>query len=306
MPYILTEKIKIGISACNFGARVRWNIRGWDKFSALDRERNSFIWTPVCPEVLSGLGVPRATIKLVGGNGDEFWESKAKVKNKKGEIVTEQIKKGTLAALENVKRAECEAFVFMEGSPTCGIYRTTLKNKRLGKPPGTFGSLLLKEELFLIPAQDLQSPVKWWDWRRRLHAFIWLKRKEIKSKKELYEIWHNYKFICQEADLEIARKIGEEIAQIDQLTNKVIQNWKKKVLMLLRQPSTFPRIKSILQKHFAHYNKHFNGKTEKISLPPDKISKTNFINQIKKMEKKAFIEKYDFGGVPVIFRSTER
>jgi len=31
MEYILREPIKIGISACNFGAKVRWNNVGWDR-----------------------------------------------------------------------------------------------------------------------------------------------------------------------------------------------------------------------------------------------------------------------------------
>lgn len=159
MPYILNEKIKIGISACCFAARVRYNWKGWDKIAPLEREKDDFTWMPVCPEVMSGL------------------------------------------------------------------------NKRLGKPPGTFGSLLLKENLFLIPAQDLESPIKWWDWRRRLHAFAWLKRKEIKNKKELYEIWHNFKFLCRE----INRKEADE----------------------------------------------------KIEIPVDKISKTNFAKALRKLENKA-------------------
>jgi len=158
---ILEEKIRVGISACNFGAKVRWNRKGWDRIAPLGRERDDFIWTPICPEVNSGLGVTRPPIRLIGGNGDELWTGEAGVKNRNGEDVSAQIKKGLLDSLEILHRAGIEAFVFMEGSPTCGVYRTTLKNKRLGKPPGAFGSLLLREDYFLIPAEDLDSPIKW-------------------------------------------------------------------------------------------------------------------------------------------------
>jgi len=167
MAELLAEKIKVGISACNFGAKVRWNRKGWDRIAPLEREKDNFIWTPICPEVNSGFGVTRPPIRLVGGNGDEVWTGEAGVKNRIGEDVTEQIRQGLQASLEILHRAGVEAFVFMEGSPTCGVYRTTLRNKRLGKPPGVFGSLLLREDYFLIPAEDLDSPIKWYNLRRR-------------------------------------------------------------------------------------------------------------------------------------------
>jgi uncharacterized protein YbbK (DUF523 family) len=302
MPYILTEKINVAISACNFGSPVRYNMKGQDKTADLDRDKTSFLWTPICPEIESGLGVPRATIKLVGGNGNDFWAGKAIIKNREGKDLTAQIKTGNISAMETIKRAGCEAFVFMEGSPSCGVYRTTLKNQRLGKPPGTFGALALNEDLFLIPAQDLESPIKWWDWRRRLHAFVWLKRKKIESKQELFDIWHRYKFLCQEIDKEGSKEIGNEIANITDLSEKVVDQWKRKVLRLVRKPSEFKRIKSFMERHIAHYNKHFEGKTEKIEMPDEYASKTKFAETCHEMEKRAMQEGYDFVGVPVVFR----
>ena len=77
MPLILQEKIRVGVSACNAGARVRWNRAGWDRLEPLGRERNGFLWSPVCPEVMAGLGVPRLPVRLVSGSGDDFWSGKA-------------------------------------------------------------------------------------------------------------------------------------------------------------------------------------------------------------------------------------
>ncbi len=207
---------------------------------------------------MSGLGVPREPMKLVGGSGDLFWREKARMKNKKGKDVSELVRQGAEAALTCLKRAEVESFVFMEGSPSCGIYRTTLKNKRLGKPPGVFGSLLLKEELFLIPAIDLESPLKWWDWRRRLHAFVWLKRFKIKTKKEIYDVWHRYKFLAQEVDRVGADKIGRELAEIPKkISPDVLSEIKKKILMLLRKPTEFPRLKNAFQRQMSFLCKRY-------------------------------------------------
>ncbi len=307
MSYTLIETIKIGISACNFGAMVRYNRRGWDRTQGLGREKDYFIWTPICPEVNSGLGVTREPVRLVGGNGNDFWAGKAIMKNRKGADVTDKVKKGMLCSLEILKEAGVEAFLFMEGSPSCGVYRTTLKNRRLGRPPGAFGSLLLKEDFFLISAVDLESPIKWWDWRRRLHASAWLKRQHITSKKQIYDIWHLFKFLCQEVSREEAAEIGRRLAAMPKAFSRMFaEQWKKDVLTLLRKPSTLGRIHSIMLKHFAHYRKHFNPAAKEVRAPQTDLAKRMFVNRLLEMEKRAILEGYEFAGVPVIYRQEGR
>jgi uncharacterized protein YbbK (DUF523 family) len=301
MAYILQEKIRVGVSACNAGARVRWNRAGWDRLALLGREKSSFIWTPVCPEVMAGLGVPRQPIRLVSGNGDDFWQKTSQVKNRQGEDVSVPITDGALACLEALKRAGVEAFIFMEGSPSCGVYRTTLKNRRLGKPPGVFGSLLIRENLFLIPALDLESPLKRWDWRRRLHAFCWLKRQQIESKDQLYHLWHDFKFICQEVDDPEARRIGAELAALPRhLEREQIETWRTRTLRLLRRPSTLKRISAVMQKHYAYYRKHLQGGD--LPAPEPGMSKHHYVEELGKMEKRAVMEGVPFAGTPVLFR----
>ncbi len=306
MPHLISEKIKIGVSACNFGSKVRYNRKGWDRISELDREKDSFHWTPVCPEVLSGLGVPRQPIRLSGGNGDDLWNGEASVKSRSGENVTEKIKAGAISALDALKRAGIEAFVFMEGSPSCGVYRTTLKNKRLGKPPGIFGSLLLKETFFLIPAEDLQSPLKWWDWRRRLHAFVWLKRKEIKSKKDVITVWHDLKFICQESSRTDSDQLGRDLASMPKkLTDQFVSEIKRRILDIIRLPSTQKRIQNSAEKQMVYYAKHFNIKAEE-KLPKAVDGKIKFVKRLRDFEKKSLELDIENSLVPVIFRDERR
>lgn len=59
-------KPKVGISACLLGRRVRYD--GRDKFDPLPAEAlaGRIEWVPVCPEVESGLPVPREPIQLEG------------------------------------------------------------------------------------------------------------------------------------------------------------------------------------------------------------------------------------------------
>lgn len=324
MPYILSEKIRVGVSACNAGARVRWNRAGWDRLKSLDRELSNFIWTPVCPETMAGLGVPRDPIRLAGGNGDDFWAGTADIKNRSGRNVSADVRIGTQVCMDTIRRAGVEAFIFMEGSPTCGVYRTTLKNKRLGKPPGTFGSLLLREDLFLIPAIEMESPVKWWDWRRRLHAFCWLGRQALTGKQQLYDIWHNFKFLCQEIDEPEAREIGSILAGMPKrFETSFAEEWRKRVLRLLRRPSSIERISAVMLKHFAYYRKHVAGGAPEVEEGPEAVtestevetgpgelptpphpemSRHKFVAELLEMEKRAVREDFLFGGTPVIFR----
>lgn len=304
MPKILSEKIKVGVSACNFGALVRYNRKGWDRIGDLGREKDAFIWTPVCPEAMSGLGVPRPAMKLVDGSGDDFWQGRAKMKNRQGQIVSAQAKAGAQAALDNLKRAGVEAFVFMDGSPSCGVYRTTLKNARLGRPPGVFGSLLLKEQLFLIPALDLDSHLKWWDWRRRLHAFVWLKRADIKSKKDLIDIWHDFKFLCQEASRVRSDELGRKIANMPKRIDvKFIESCLDEMMQILRLPSNMARIENSAKKQMAFFCKHFNIACQD-KIPAAEQGKRKYVEKLKELEKRAVQENIDYGFIPVIFRET--
>jgi len=64
------QRVRIGISSCLLGERVRYD--GGHK-------RDSFLadifgryreWVPVCPEFEMGLGVPRESLRLVNEKGD--------------------------------------------------------------------------------------------------------------------------------------------------------------------------------------------------------------------------------------------
>jgi len=302
LTYIFDEKIRIGISACMYGAKVRYNSKGYEMMGYLKREKSNYVWTPVCPEVMSGMGVTRLPIRLTGGNGHDFWEGKVKVKNKIGRDVSSMMKQGAEACFETLERAHVDAYIFMEGSPSCGVYRTTLRNKRLGHPPGVFGSLLLKKGLFLIPAQDLQSPVKWWDWRRRLSAFVWLKHRQINNLNDLYDTWHTLKFLSQEIDEKFARELGKKIAnfKIDPPLN-VLEDLRWQILNTLRKPSDVKKVKQWLWKNYIHLKKHEGIKLESVCPPEIYRNMTNIIDEMIAVEREVKSKDILFGTSPIIY-----
>jgi uncharacterized protein YbbK (DUF523 family) len=62
----MEEKIRIGISSCLLGNKVRWNA-GHKHDWYLTGTLGQFVeYVPVCPEVEAGFGVPRESFRLVG------------------------------------------------------------------------------------------------------------------------------------------------------------------------------------------------------------------------------------------------
>lgn len=306
MENIVEKKINVGISACQYGCKVRYNKKGWDMLGHMGRQSSEFVWHPVCPEVMSGMGVPRTPIKLTGGNGDDFWEGKAEIRDRNGRNMTKMVKEGALACLETLKRANVSVYIFMEGSPSCGVYRTTLKNKRLGKPPGIFGSLLLKEEFFLIPSADLQSPIKWWDWRRRMFAFTWFKEKEFEKLNDIVEIWHILKFLCQDISRIKSDEIGRKIADGKNLNSDMKKDIRKEISELLRKPVEVKQIKQSLWKNYSFLKKKYGIEVEKVQTPLELRNITHLAEEVLALEILTSQSGILFGSVPVHYDRKDR
>ncbi len=304
---VLSERIAIGISACCMGCPVRYNAKGFDLLSRLGREKSDYKWCPVCPESMAGLGVPRDPIHVGGGTGAMVWTGEATVKNRSGRNVTDQVKEGALACMDALRRADAGAYVYMDGSPTCGVYRTTLKKQKRGNPPGVFGAILLDQGFFLIPSSDLQSPLRWWDWRRRLLAWTWLRTVTLPDKAALYDVWYHLKFLCQELDDIWARDMGRRLAALGRkVTPEEIELLRAEMLDTLRKPSTTRRITNSLWKHYAHYRK-ISGKTIPDIQSPDALRNiTTIAGEVLLMERKALEEDVMNGTSPVLYRQTRR
>lgn len=300
----LNRKIRLGISACMYGAKVRYNAKGWDMLGELGRERASFLWEPVCPEVMSGLGIPRSSIRLSGGNGHDFWKGTAHIKNREGEDMSDMIRLGSMACFDALKRAKIDAYIFMEGSPSCGVYRTSLKNKKLGNPPGVFGALLLENMYFLIPAQDLASPIKWWDWKRRLLSFVWIRDHKLEALQDIKDMWHIVRLLCTEIDYDFSSSFAKKLSLLKGSVEMVeLETLRTELLNLLRKPTDVEKIKAGLWKNYCHM-KDFDHIEVPDVLPPEALrSNTHLTDEILHVEIEAKKHNLFFGSSPVIYRA---
>ncbi|OLB10962.1 MAG: hypothetical protein AUH18_07010 [Candidatus Rokubacteria bacterium 13_2_20CM_69_10] len=116
MAKIEREKIRLGVSACLLGARVRYD-GGHKRAGALLRALGADVeWVPVCPEVELGLGVPRPPIVLVG-----FPSSLRLVEPESGRDLTGPMRRLARARVRQLARLGLDGFVLKSRSPSCGL-----------------------------------------------------------------------------------------------------------------------------------------------------------------------------------------
>lgn len=117
----MSSKIKLGISSCLLGNNVRFD--GGNKLSQdlIDSFGDLVEWVPVCPEVESGLPVPREPMQLVGT------ESKPRLITLESKIDrTDELSFWLAGKLEQLEQQGLKGFVLKARSPSCGVRDTPL------------------------------------------------------------------------------------------------------------------------------------------------------------------------------------
>lgn len=170
--------IKVGISSCLLGQRVRYN--GGHKRSALCIEElgRVFDFVPCCPETEAGLGVPRAPIRLVG---DPLAPRAVRVADA-GADVTAVL--SSHAARRIPQLQELSGYIFIGQSPSCGLFQVKVYGDA-EQPPvaagrGIFAAALTRARP-LLPVEEegrLNDP-------RRRERFI--------TRVRAWHDWHHLK-----------------------------------------------------------------------------------------------------------------
>lgn len=102
--------MRILVSACLLGENCKYN-GGNNRCEALLRRLQGHEVLPVCPEVLSGLGVPRPCVELRDGVAY----------NQYGENVDAAFRAGVEKALAQIEGQAIDLVVLQSRSPTCGV-----------------------------------------------------------------------------------------------------------------------------------------------------------------------------------------
>ena len=169
----LSEKIKIGVSACLAGHLVRYD--GEDQRNPLiERELASrFELIPICPEVGAGMPVPRPPIQIMqSGAGIRVCEV-----DDHAHDVTQQLRSYAQRLIAELG-PELSGFVFKSRSPSCGIDDTPWFDEdglqQLSAGAGLFAGMLM-QRFPLLPLVDewrLEQPQQCRAFIRRVREYV--------------------------------------------------------------------------------------------------------------------------------------
>ena len=136
------DKIKVGISSCLLGNKVRYDGGHQQDRYITDTLGQCFDWLPVCPEVEYGLGAPREAMRLEGDP-----ESPRLVTIHTNVDHTEGMRAWARKRLRDLEQEGLRGFIFKSRSPSSGMRGVTVHaspGMPGGESPGIFADAFMK------------------------------------------------------------------------------------------------------------------------------------------------------------------
>ena len=257
--------IKLGISACLAGAKVRYDGgHSWDRFIT-DTLGRHLEFVPVCPEAECGLGVPREPMRLVGGP-----EAPRLLTVRTGLELTERLQTWTGRKLAELASEDLAGFILKSKSPSCGPVRVKLYNDRgriAGRGAGLFARACV-EQFPLLPVADesqLYDPEIRESFIERL--FFWRRWRELLAKKPgrgdlvAFHTRHKYQLLAHST--EHYRQMGPWVAQGRELAlPQLLAGYQALALAALQLKATASKNANVLYHLLGYFKKQLPG-TEK-------------------------------------------
>ena len=110
------------VSACLLGTPTTYDRRSHPQGELIALAAQGRV-VPVCPEVAGGLPVPRSPAEIVGGDGDDVLDGRARVVTIAEEDVTGAYLRGAECALAVARRYGITMAILKQRSPACGVSR---------------------------------------------------------------------------------------------------------------------------------------------------------------------------------------
>jgi len=149
------------ISACLLGVCCQYDgntaKRELDR-AVVDRFGTNLI--PVCPEQLGGLPTPRKPMEIVGGDGDDVLDGKARVASEDGTDCTYQFLRGAHEVLQIAQQSGARQFVTQKRSPSCscaGIYDGTFQHRIVEGAVGVCAALLARNDIRTLDVDKFEG-----------------------------------------------------------------------------------------------------------------------------------------------------
>jgi uncharacterized protein YbgA (DUF1722 family)/uncharacterized protein YbbK (DUF523 family) len=148
----MEEKIRIGVSSCLLGEKVRWNGEHKQDHFVRDVLGKYFQYISVCPEVEMGMGVPRETVALHGS-----LEKPRMIAKESGTDWTQEMNRYVKERILSLTQDDLSGYIFKSKSPSCGLRKIPVSSEIQGgkvhQGSGVFANAFAKN-FPLIPVEE--------------------------------------------------------------------------------------------------------------------------------------------------------
>jgi uncharacterized protein YbgA (DUF1722 family)/uncharacterized protein YbbK (DUF523 family) len=258
-----TTPIRLGISRCLLGEKVRYD-GGHKRDRFLTDVLGRYVeWVPICPEVEAGLGTPREAMRLVGDP-----ERLQLITIKSERNMTKPIVLFTDRKLDTLESTDLSGYIFKKDSPSCGIERVRVFNQH-GMPSRTGVGLFAQafiERFPLVPIEDegrLCDPIIRDNFIERVfcyHRWRRLARGSVTRKAVvLFHTTHKYLLLAHSRDLYQA--LGHLVAQAHRYRPKdLVERYGEQFMAALAVKATRRKQVNVLQHLIGHLKDRLNSK----------------------------------------------
>ena len=139
--------MKVLVSSCIMGCNCKYNGGNNLNEHVVEFLKDKEV-IEICPEVLAGMSIPRASAEIVNGF----------ITEDNGKNVHEEYKRGVELALEKIKNQNIELVILQLRSPTCGvnkIYDGSFTGKLISGQ-GIFAKALINAGYKVIDSEDFR------------------------------------------------------------------------------------------------------------------------------------------------------
>jgi len=262
----MTDKIRLGISSCLLGQKVRFD--GGHKLDhfLVDTLGQYVEFVPVCPEVEMGLPTPRDTLRLTGTP-----ESERLVFSRSGEDITDQMNTWAKKRVKELEKEDLCGFVFKSRSPSSGMERVKLYNSK-GVPNKIGVGLFARAFMSHFPLLPVEEDGRLNDPKLRenfIECLFTFKRwretiKGNKTRGSLVDFHTRHKLLIMSHSPELYRKMGNLVAHAKELeTSDLYLQYQSLLSMAMRLKTTRKKQVNVLEHILGYFKRQLSSDEKK-------------------------------------------
>ena len=263
-----TEKIKIGVSKCLLGEKVRYDGQHKHDRYITGTLGNFFEWVGYCPEADSGLSIPRPAMRLVG----TVEQHRLRTVNS-GEDKTDILMNWVERIIPQIREENLCGYIFKAKSPSSGMERVKIYTET-GEIAGTGSGLFAERFMREFPLLPVIDEGRLHDVGLREnfleHVFVYARWQRLRQEGVTVaglQLFHQkHKYMLMSHSPAILKSLGKMVAAADKHSLEVVSGeYLLQLTAAMREQATVKKHRNVLE-HIVGYFKDELTKDEKSEL----------------------------------------